>query len=180
MGPVHVTFTKLAGRYEIAVDRTVGAALAPRNGPGHSDAVPHDVAHLLVEVEDRIRGGVYGRLAAADGDDGMFWPVDPAARRTSLRNRRTPTPEESADMARSERLASLTVALWEVVHGRRRPDPAWPGRIEDSEVDPDLRERLFARYDDFAARWSALPVGGSITLAWPFPEGTGKRRRTGR
>ncbi|GAA4094898.1 hypothetical protein GCM10023066_35750 [Nocardioides kongjuensis] len=180
MGPVDVTFTKLAGRYEIAVDRTVGAALAPRNGPGHSDAVPHDVAHLLVEVEDGIRGGVYGRLAAADGDDGMFWPLAPAERRTSLRKRRTPTPEESADMARSERLASLTVALWEVVRGRRPADPSWPGRVEDSEVDPDLLERLFARYDDFAARWSDLPDGGSITLGWPFPEGTGKRRRTRR
>lgn len=180
MVPVDVTFTKLAGRYEIAVDRSVGAALAPRNGPGHSDAVPHDVAHLLVEAEDGIRGGVYGRLAAADGDDGLFWPADPAARRTSSRRRREPTPEESADMARSERLASLTVALWEVARGRRRPDPAWPGRVEDSGVDPVLLERLFGRYDDFAARWSALPHGGSITLPWPCPEGTGKRRRSGR
>ncbi|WGX94845.1 hypothetical protein [Nocardioides sp. L-11A] len=175
-----VTFTKLAGRYEIAVRRTVGAALAPRNGPGHSDAVPHDVAHLLVEIEDGLRGGVYGRLAAADGDDGLFWPVDPAARRASLKNRRPPTPEESADMARSERLASLTVALWEVARGRRRPDPAWPGRVEDGGVDADLLARLFARYDDFSGRWESLPRGGSITLAWPFPEGSGKRRRAGR
>ncbi|MDQ6524374.1 hypothetical protein RB608_12215 [Nocardioides sp. LHD-245] len=175
-----VTFTKLAGRYEIAVRRTAGAALAPRNGPGHSDAVPHDVAHLLVETEDGIRGGVYGRLAAADGDDGLFWPVDQAARRASLKNRRSPTPEESADMARSERLASLTVALWEVARGRRRPDPAWPGRVEDSGVDADLMARLFTRYDEFSARWEALATGDSITLAWPFPEGSGKRRRAGR
>lgn len=180
MGPVDVTFTKLAGRYEIAVDRSAGAALAPRNGPGHSDAVPHDVAHLLVEVEAGIRGGVYGRLAAADGDDGMFWPADPAARRASLRKRRPPTPEESADMARSERLASLTVALWEVARGRRRPDPAWPGAVGDSGVDTGLLDRLFERYDDFAGRWAALAPGGSITLAWPFPEGTGRRRGTTR
>lgn len=175
-----VTFTKLAGRYEIQVDRTVGAPLAPRNGPGHHDAVPHDVAHLLVEIEDGIRGAVYGRLAAADGDDGMFWPADPAARRKSLRNRRTPTPEESADMARSERLASLSVALWEVERGRRTADPAWPGTVEASGIQRDLLDRLFARYDDFAARWSALAVGRSITVAWPFPEGSGKRRHTAR
>ena len=30
------------------------------------------------------------------------------------------------------------------------------------------------------AWWAAVPVGGSITVAWPFPEGSGKRRRTGR
>ena len=175
-----VTFTKLRGRYEIAVRRTAGAALAPRNGPGHSDAVPHDVAHLLVEIEEGLRGGVYGRLAAADGDDGLFWPADPRERRASLQRRRAPTPQESADMARSERLASLTVALWEVARGRRAPDPAWPGSIDDSGVDADLLERLFARYDDFAARWSALPTGGSVTVAWPLPEGSGRRRRTGR
>lgn len=175
---MQVTFTKLTGRYEIAVDRSAGAALAPRNGPGHDDAVPHDVAHLLVEIEEGLRGGVYGRLAAADGDDGLFWPVDPKARRASLKNRRTPTPEESADMARSERLASLSVALWEVARGRRAPDPAWPGSIEASGLAGDLLDRLFARYDDFAARWTALATGASITLAWPFPEGTGKRRRT--
>ncbi len=175
-----VTFTKLAGRYEIQVDRTVGAALAPRNGPGHSDAVPHDVAHLLVEIEDGLRGAVYGRLAAADGDDGMFWPVDPDARRKSLRHRRSPTPEESADMGRSERLASLSVALWEVARGRRSADPAWPGPVEASGIERSLLDRLFTRYDDFAERWAALPVGGSITVAWPFPEGSGRRRRTSR
>jgi hypothetical protein len=180
MGPVDVTFTKLRGRYEIAVRRSVGAALAPRTGPGHSDAVPHDVAHLLVEIEDGLRGGVYGRLAAADGDDGMFWPADPKERRASLHRRRSPTPDESADMARSERLATLTVALWEVARGRRSPDPAWPGSGEAAGVDADLLARLFARYDDFAARWAALAPGGSITLAWPLPEGTGRRRRTGR
>ena len=62
-----VTFTRLEGHYEIHVHRTAGAALAPRNGPGHSDAVPHDVAHLLVEIEDDLRGGVYGRLAGVRG-----------------------------------------------------------------------------------------------------------------
>ncbi len=175
-----VTFTKLAGRYEIAVARGAGAALAPRNGPGHHDRVPHDVAHLIVEVEDGLRGGVYGRLAAADGDDGLFWPVDPAERRASLKRRRPPTPQESADMARSERLASASVALWEVARGWRAHDPAWPGRAERDAIDPALLERLFARYDDFARRWAALSPGGSITMAWPFPEGTGKRRRTGR
>lgn len=175
-----VTFTKLRGRYEIAVRRDAGAALAPRNGPGHSDRVPHDVAHLIVEVEEGLRGGVYGRLAAADGDDGMFWPLDPTERRASLKRRRTPTAQESADMGRSETLASASVALWEVARGWRAPDPAWPGRAAHSGIDAGLLERLFARYDDFAARWAALSPGASITMDWPFPEGSGKRRRTGR
>lgn len=83
-------------------------------------------------------------------------------------------------MARSERLASLSVALWEVERGRRAADPAWPGTVAGSGIEQDLLDRLFARYDDFSARWAALPGGRSITVAWPFPEGSGKRRRPGR
>ncbi|CAM3931690.1 hypothetical protein [Smaragdicoccus niigatensis] len=172
-----VKFTKLSGRYEIAVLREAGHALAPRNGPGYNDAVPHDVAHLFVEIEDRIRGGVYGRLAAADGDDGLFWPADPAINKKTTKNRRQPTPQESADMARSERLASVTVALWEVERRLRTFEPAWPGTPEKSGIDPALLNRLYARYDDFAAQWSAIGEGQSLTVAWPFPEGSGQRRR---
>jgi hypothetical protein len=172
-----VTFTKLTGRYEIAVQREVGHQLAPRNGPGFNSAVPHDVAHLFVEIEDGIRGGVYGRLAAADGDDGLFWPVDPAIKKKTTKNRRQPTPQETADMARSEHLASLTVALWEVDRGRRKFEAAWPGTPETCGVAPALLNKLYARYDDFAAQWSALHEGESLTVTWPFPEGSGKRRR---
>lgn len=171
------TFTKLSGRYEISVRRSAGHALAPRNGPGFNDAVPHDVAHLFVEIEGNIRGAVYGRLAAADGDDGMFWPIDPDAKRKSTKNRRQPTPQESDDMALSERLASLSVALWEVERGRRKFDPAWPGPVARSGVEPALLNRLYARYDEFADQWAKLPTGQSLTVAWPFPEGSGQRRR---
>ncbi|WP_341257975.1 hypothetical protein [Gordonia malaquae] len=174
---MEITFTKLAGRYDIAVHRDVGHALAPRNGPGFHDAVPHDVAHLIVETEWGIRGGVYGRLAAADGDDGMFWAADLAVKRKATKNRRTPTESESADMAKSERLASLTVALWEVARGRRRPDPAWPGTEAASGESPELLQKVYDRYDDFSRTWSSLPAGRSVTMPWPFPEGVGTRAR---
>ena len=174
---MEITFTKLTGRYEIAVKRSAGHALAPRNGPGFNDAVPHDVAHLFVEIEERIKGGVYGRLAAADGDDGMFWPEDPAIKRKLAKNRRQPTAQESADMARSERLASMTVALWEVERGLKKFDPVWPGVADRSGIEPALLRRLYARYDDFSSRWGALAAGKSVTVTWPFPEGSGKRRR---
>ena len=87
---MEIRFTKLKGRYQIAVLRSTGHALEPRNGPGYNDAVPHDVAHLFVEIEDRIAGGVYGRLAAANGDDGLFWAADPAIKRRATKNRPGP------------------------------------------------------------------------------------------
>ncbi|CAM3952166.1 MULTISPECIES: hypothetical protein [Tsukamurella] len=173
-----VTFIKRASGYDVRVRRDRGPELAPRGGPGASPTVPHDAAHLLVEIEAGLRGGVFGRLADANGLDGLFWPADPAQRRAASRKRKQPTAAQSADMARSEYLASLTVALWEVERGHRAPDAAWPGALGDADIAADLRERIFARYDDFAARWRALRDGGELTVAWPGPGAvSGDRRR---
>ncbi|KXO95018.1 hypothetical protein AXK56_17080 [Tsukamurella pulmonis] len=128
--------------------------------------MPHDAAHLIVEVEAGLRGGVFGRLADANGLDGLFWPADPAERRKASRRKRQPTAAQSADMARSEYLASLTAALWEVERGHRPPDAAWPGAREDAAIDPALLTRIFARYDEFAPAWAALPEGGELALTW--------------
>ncbi|BDH55164.1 D-alanyl-D-alanine carboxypeptidase family protein [Tsukamurella sp. PLM1] len=131
--------------------------------------MPHDAAHLIVEAEAGLRGGVFGRIADANGLDGLFWPADPAERRKASRRKRQPTAAQAADMARSEYLASLTAALWEVERGYRKPEPAWPGALEDADIEPALRERIFARYDDFAPRWAALPDGASSRCAGETP-----------
>ena len=152
-GAVDVTF-KLAGRYEIAVARGAGAALSRRgNGPGHHDRVPHDVAHLIVEVGDGLRGGVYGSPGRRRRRRRAVLAGRPAERRASQR-RRPPTLQESADMARpsgSPRPASRCGRS----PGWRAHDPAW-GRARARRHRPALLERLFARYDDFARRWAAL------------------------
>lgn len=161
-----VVFVKRRNGYDVRIRRDKGPELAPRGGPGGRPPVPHDAAHLIVEAEAGLRGGVFGRIADANGLDGLFWPADPAERRRASRRARKPSAAQSADMARSEYLASLTAALWEVERGHRAPDPAWPGALADADVDPALRERIFARYDDLAPRWAALPDGGELTLTW--------------
>ncbi len=163
---MEVTFVKRRNGYDVRITRTGGPELAPRGGPGGRSLVPHDAAHLIVEAEAGLRGGVFGRIADANGLDGLFWPADPAERRKASRRNRQPTAAQAADMARSEYLASLTAALWEVARGHRQPDPAWPGRPEDAAVDAALLGRIFARYDDFSPRWAALPDGGELTLSW--------------
>ncbi|WP_019201383.1 hypothetical protein [Tsukamurella sp. 1534] len=174
-----VTFVKRGTGYEVLVRREKGPELAPRGGPGASPTVPHDAAHMIGEIEDGLRGGVFGRLAAADGLDGLFWPADPVARKKASRNTKRPTAEQSEDMRRSEYLASLTVALWEVERGLRAPDRAWPGTVDDADLTPELVRRLYARYDAFAAAWKDLPDGGELTLAWPG-EVRGGSRKSGR
>jgi hypothetical protein len=67
-----VTFTKAPGRrYFMTVVRERGVPLAPRQGPGYHDYLPHDAVHFLVESEAGLSGGVArhgavrGRLESA-------------------------------------------------------------------------------------------------------------------
>ncbi|GLW45070.1 hypothetical protein Stsp02_07320 [Streptomyces sp. NBRC 14336] len=162
---MRVVFTKGPGTsYGIAVHRENGPALAPRNGPGGHPYLPHDLVHFVVEAEAGIKLGVYGRLAA--GDNGLFWPADPAERARANRRQKSkrpkPSPEASADMARSEELAGIAVPVWEVRNGHAAELPAYVAKREI----PPLVDRIVARLAEYAERWHALPVGGTLTLDW--------------
>lgn len=162
---MRVVFTKGPGTsYDIAVHRDTGVALAPRNGPGGHPFLPHDLVHLLVEKEAGIELGVYGQLAS--GDNGLFWPADPAEHAKVARRRKSKgvksSPRAKADMARSEELAGIAVPVWEVRRGHARELPAY---VTAGEI-PAVIERIVSRFDDYADRWHALPVGGSLTATW--------------
>ncbi len=118
---------------------------------GYDDWLPHDLLHFVAEAELGLDGGVFGDLAAG-GNARIFVPVDKdlvAKMWRKQRIRRTRLP----DGRRSEELAG------ELERG-------WRART----LAPELQQKL----DDLAARWHALPVGDSLTLEWPRPEG---RRR---
>jgi hypothetical protein len=167
-----VTFTKASGRrYFMTVVRERGARLAPRQGPGYDDRLPHDAVHFIVESEAALAGGVFGRLAR--GESNMFVAADPDRQRRVARReaRRSRHPEDRADMARSEALASISVPVWELRRGYRAQLPVWAGARLPSVTPDDLLERIIERLDDFAARWTGLPVGGGVTLHWSLPAG---------
>lgn len=161
---MRIVFTKGPGTsYNIAVHRENGATLAPRNGSGGHPYLPHDLVHFLVEAEAGIKFGVYGRLAA--GDNGLFWPADPAERAKAARRkprRAKPSPQAKADMDRSEELAGISVPVWEVRHGHARELSAY---VTARKI-PPVVDQIVSRFDDYAARWHALPVGDSLTLTW--------------
>jgi hypothetical protein len=175
---MEVTFTKIPGRrYVMTVARERAPELAPRQGPGYHDYLPHDAVHFLVEAEARLSGGVFGRIAA--GHSNLFWPSDPVTRQRQARRerKRKPGPEERADMGRSEALASLGQALWEFRAGHRRELPSWFSRIEPGALESPLVEGIVIRLGEFAARWRPLPEHGSVTLAWPVPARSDRRQR---
>jgi len=149
----------------MSVARERGPVLAPRNGPGYDDYLPHDAVHFLVEAEAGLARGVFGQIAA--GRNNIFWPADPAQRRRQARREKMkkPTACEYADTSSSERLASLCQPLWELRAGHRSQLPEW--LTVDAPPSP-LVERILSRLDEFAGRWRSLPPGGSITLTWPL------------
>jgi hypothetical protein len=165
---MRVTFTKVTGRrYVMTVMRERGPELAPRQGPGYHDYLPHDAVHFLVEAESQLAAGVFGQIAA--GRNNLFWAADPAARRRQARKERKlkPRDSEKADVARSEALASVCQPLWELRAGHRRELPGYFSRVPPGSLESPLVDRIVARLDEFAAQWHPLPPGGSITLTWP-------------
>ena len=177
---MEVTFTKLSGRrYLVAVAREHGPELAPRQGPGYDDYLPHDAVHFLVEAEAGLTGGVFGRIAA--GHNNLFWPADPAQRRRQGRREKKwrPDADERADMARSEELASLARPLWEWHAGHRAELPPSFSRITQRSFDSALMQRILARLDGFAAQWYPLPARGEITYEWS-PRAAADRRPAAR
>ena len=109
---MEVTFTKLyRRRYLMTVVRDRGPELAPRQGPGYNEYLPHDAVHFIVEAEAALSGGVFGRVVA--GQNNIFTTADPAIRRHQARReaKRRPNATDRADMATSESLASLCQPL---------------------------------------------------------------------
>ena len=151
----------------MAVVREHGPELAPRQGPGYHDYLPHDAVHFLVEAEAGLTGGVFGRVAA--GENQMFWPADPGLLRKTRRqeDKRSRTAREHADMGRSEELASLCQVLWEMRAGLRSSVPEWFSRVPDGAAESPLVRRILARLDSFASQWHALDPGRGVTLEWP-------------
>jgi hypothetical protein len=143
-----VTFVKKGARqYAVEVSRERYPDLWC-GSIGYDDRLPHDLLHFVAEAEYGLDGGVFGDLAAG-GNARIFQSYDQELtaklwRKQRIRRTRLP------DGRRSEELASELERGW-----RHKTLP------------PHLERKL----DDLAARWSALQVGGSLTLEWPRPEG---------
>ena len=185
---MQVIFTKASGRrYFMTVVRERGARLDPRQGPGYHDHLPHDAVHFIVEAEARLAGGVFGRLAR--GENNIFVATDrKLQRRLARREARRPRhPSDHEDMARSEALASICLPLWELRAGQRSELPTWVPKDSSRVIPAELLERIMSSLDEFAAQWTVVAVGGSVTLTWSLAAtrrfaspGRGARSKRGR
>ena len=161
-----VTFTRTRERgYSVSVEgRDIDAATMDP-APGYDDHLPHDAAHFIVEDELGIHGGVFGQLAAGGTASTFFSPDAKKPRKAK---------ERGARMAKANRDDALFSehAVW-----------AAQSRWQNAEIVPETEisgthiQRIITRFQEFADRWSRLPVGGSITLDWA-PRTQTKSKRT--
>jgi hypothetical protein len=168
-----LTVTRLDadGRYETLLVRDDGVSFRVK-GVAHAFAIPHDLAHFVVEKALQLQHGFWGSVAA-----GAVFPS-----MNYISGRRRPHAAERSDLLLKANATQLNEA--EVVV-RIFNDTIEQGHPQTSRV---LRERLkqrwnaagrrprefspheiavvFTDYESMRLSWADLPVGGKLDLSW--------------
>lgn len=150
-----VTFTKTSPRhYGVFVEGPNIDSSSKSPAPGYDDRLPHDAAHFIAENELGILGGVFGQLAAG-GTANTFYSEETKYPRKARKRGKEIAKANKADALFSEHAIYAAQSRWE------KHDIIPDTKIPKTDVD-----RIIAKFEEFAAKWSALSVGGSITLEW--------------
>jgi len=169
---MNLALTRLEhGKYETTITRDDGVSYRLQ-GIAHMFAIPHDLAHFLVEKAMRLRHGFFGNIA----DGAVFKSM------TYIGGRRKPKAAERSETLLKKNRAALNDAEALV---RIFNDTIEQGHAEDSPVlQKRLRERLvragvefrtfsadeisdvYAAYKDMLAKWQKLPMGAQLELRW--------------
>lgn len=162
------------GRYVTSILRADGVMFSMQ-GVGHNFAIPHDVAHYVVEKALGFDRGFWGSVAA-----GAIFPS-----MTYLEGRRKPKAAEqsrtvlktnASELGEAEVLVRIFNDTIEQGHGetsavlysrlreRRASSAAGPRTIDQAQI-----SKVFATYDDILSQWQNTPVEGALALHWESP-----------
>ena len=159
-----VTFTRTHERgYSVTVEGPGIDPVKMHPAPGYDPRLPHDAAHFIVENELGILGGVFGQLAMG-GTANTFFSQDARSQRKARKRGKEIAKANKKDALFSEHAIYAAQSRWE------KHDIIPDTKIPSSDI-----ERIIKQFEEFAARWSKLPVGGSITLDWRNATKRGKR-----
>ena len=160
--PDHQRAWALVERDDGVVYRLYGGMAGPR--------LPHDIMHLVVERELRIKDGIWAGIAAGVVFDSM----------RHVSGRRPPHAAERSNQLlrdfreqglRAELLADLvsSAAASDTLTQDtiRRLAAARLSVLPDAEVDPVVIAAAARALQVEAARWARLRVGEELTYEWP-------------
>ena len=135
--PDHERAWALVERDDGVVYRVYGGAAGPR--------LPHDIMHLVVERELRIKDGIWAGIAAGEPS------YAPGLRAEAL-----------ADLVSSA--ATLDTMTLEKV---KRLSAAKLSVLPDADVDPVVIAAAARALQVEAARWARLRIGEELSYDWP-------------
>ena len=162
---MRVTFTRTHQKgYSVS---TEGPGIDPvkmHPAPGYDPRLPHDAAHFIVENELGILGGVFGQLAAG-GTANTFFSQDARSQRKARKRGAEIAKANKKDALFSEHVIYAAQSRWE------KHDIIPDTKIPKADID-----RIIEKFEEFATKWSKLPVGGSITLEWKHKPAVKRKR----
>ena len=158
------------GRYETTIVRDDGVRFMLR-GPDCTFAMPHDIAHYVVEKELDLDYGFWGRVAAGGVFPSMSH-VDGRRRPKAAERSRSILKAHPERLSQAEVLVRIFSETIQQGHGEtaaaldrrlkeRRLPPNHTGGISPAQI-----LNIFTAYRELRSRWDDLPVGGSIELNW--------------
>ena len=163
-----VTRLDSQGRYETMIVRDDGVRFMLK---GHDCAVamPHDIAHFVVEKELGLDRGFWGRVAMGGVFPSMSYVDGRRKPKAAERSKSVvkADPDALADAEVLVRIFSDTI-----LEGHDETAPILTHRLKDRRMAQKGMATaaqiaaVFARYGNLRARWGDLPVGGSIELRW--------------
>lgn len=155
------------GRYHSTFTRADGAILKLQGGSynklGRGVRVPHDIAHLIVEQTLALRGGLWGTIAA--GGLVMNLEYVGGKRPPHAEQRSWAITERAGETLRQAEVVVRAVAdaAAGTVHGTLagHMGERWAVPISDEAL-----ELMTAQLRNSAARWNAVPEGGTLAMTW--------------
>jgi hypothetical protein len=142
-------------------------------GVAHGFAIPHDLAHFLVEKALRLHQGFWGSIA-----DGAVFPSmrHAAGRRKPHATERSNTVLKANARALTEAEVLVRIFNDTIEQGHDQASPLLNGLLKDRWAAPGRRPRdisekniadVFASYKEMLLKWRGLPVDGTLDLLWP-------------
>ena len=175
-------------RYAVEAQRPGRPNVVMNPAPGYDPLVPHDMMHMVVEAQLRLKRGVFGQLAAG-GDAGTFHvPMSSgensrklARVRRRVRGKGQKLLREGRDESvRSERATYICWYEWlarSSSSDRIKLSQAMAKQakqVRDTASDEELEvlnekklDEICEHLDDLSSQWSSLAVGQSIAVRWP-------------
>jgi hypothetical protein len=170
--PMILTVTRLDsdGRYKTLITRDDGVIFSLR-GVGHNFAIPHDVAHFVIEKALGLHAGFWGSIA-----DGAVFPT-----MNYESGRRKPKAAERSKAvmkANARKLveAEVLVRVFNdtIEQGHRETSSVLVSRLRErccQGQEPSLATqakipKVYLAYHDVQSNWNDTPVGGMLSLNW--------------